>query len=315
MANPDSGSASPFAPVSEIMQAIPDGGVLRAVWGSGPDDVHLGGENGLLFDVAANDNISHVMLGTGKDIGGIWGSSQDDVWAVGIQRNTPRGFVLRKNGAGSQWIEAFPTNYGLHSIWGSGNQHFAVGYSGAIFSGADLMQAVAIDRAACAPATTFSPELWSVSGNSPSSVLVAGDVCSNYRYDGATWFTESDLVDPTRTFRAVWGVPGAAVDFFEGANYFGLWHFQGAGKPVTQLNEEKAEAQNLSRYIWSIWGWSSTQVVCVGDAGRIMTWDGTAVKMVPSPTTNSLFGVWGASPDDVWIVGDGGLVLRGKLTF
>ena len=56
-------------------------------------------------------------------------------------------------------------------------------------------------------------------------------------------------------------------------------------------------------------------MVCVGDAGRIMTWDGTSVKTVASPTTNSLYGVWGATPDDVWIVGEGGLVLRGALSF
>src|SRR5438046_775065 len=120
-----------FTPVGEIMQALPDGGTLHAVWGSGPDDVHLGGDDGQLFDVAAGDNISHVILGSGRDVRGIWGSAPDDVWAVGIQRNTPRGFVLRKNGPGGQWIESFATNYGLHSIWGSGTQRFAVGYSGA----------------------------------------------------------------------------------------------------------------------------------------------------------------------------------------
>jgi hypothetical protein len=297
------------------MQANPDGSALRAVWGSGPDDVHLAGDDGNLFDVAAGDNISHAMMGSGKDIGGLWGSSPTDVWAVGIQRDTPSGFVLRKNGPGGQWIEYGPTQYGLHAIWGSGTQHFAVGYNGAILTGADLKTGVAVDRAACAPATTFSPVLWSVSGNSSTSVLVAGDVCSNYRYNGTGWFTDSDSFDPTRTFRAIWGVPGANIDFYEGANYFGLWHYRGPGEPVTQLNEEKDQPQNLSRYIWSIWGFSANQVVCVGDAGRIMTWDGTAVKQVLSPTTSSLFGVWGATPDDVWIVGEGGLVLRGALTF
>jgi hypothetical protein len=285
------------------------------VWGSAADDVHIGGDDGTIIDVAANDVITHAIIGAGKDIGGLWGTSSTDVWAVGIARNTPSGFILRKNGPNGQWIEFGQTTNGLHAIWGSGTQQWAVGYNGAVYSGTNLTAAIGIDRAACAPATTFSPELWSVSGNSPTSVMVAGDVCANYRWDGTGWFTDEDTIDPTRTFRAMWGVPGATVDFFEGANYFGLWHFTGAKNPVTQLNEEKDPPQNLSRYIWSIWGWSDSQVVCVGDAGRIMTWDGTAVKIVPSGTTAALYGVWGATPDDVWIVGEGGLVLRGPLTF
>ncbi|MDF2692676.1 MAG: Type fimbrial biosis protein PilY1, partial [Labilithrix sp.] len=59
---------------------------LRAVWGSGPNDVWAVGElativhwDGQSWTLAT----SALPLGTKPDLNGIWGSGPEDVWAVG----------------------------------------------------------------------------------------------------------------------------------------------------------------------------------------------------------------------------------------
>jgi hypothetical protein len=148
------------------------------------------------------------------------------------------------------------------------------------------------------------------------SIMIAGDVDSTFFFD-TRWHAFEDPVVRTRAFRAMWGAPGSAISLYEGANYYGLWHFTSARDPVIQLNEEQDAPEKFDRSIRSIWGPDDQHIVAVGDAGRIMTYDATTeqVSVRASPTTRSLYGVWGSSLDDVWIVGEGGLVLRGRVSF
>jgi hypothetical protein len=115
----------------------------------------------------------------------------------------------------------------------------------------------------------------------------------------------------------MWGFPGPTADIYQGANYYGLWHFTGSSDPVLQLNEEKDQPQNVNRWIWGIWGPSADKVIAVGDAGRIMTYDKTSGKVTiqPSPTGKNLYAIGGTSLDDIWIVGEEQLVLHGHLAF
>jgi hypothetical protein len=174
-----------------------------------------------------------------------------------------------------------------------------------------------IDANPNVPVTPNAPLLYAVGGNHAMSVMIAGDVDSTYFFD-TRWHALEDPIDRTRAFRAIWGPPSSdTLSIFEGANYFGLWHFTGAADPVITLNEEKDSADDFDKTIWSIWGADDQRIVAVGDEGRIMTWDAAtqAVVVRASPTTRSLYGVWGSSFDDVWIVGEGGLILRGKIAF
>jgi hypothetical protein len=53
---------------------------------------------------------------------------------------------------------------------------------------------------------------------------------------------------------------------------------------------------------WSF-GFGSSDIHVVGNEGTLLHYDGTAWRLVDSPTDQDLWGVWGAAPDDVWAVG------------
>jgi hypothetical protein len=305
-----------FAPVAELVDAGAPG-ALRAVWGSaaGPD-VHIAGDDGVLFDWDGA-KWTDTRVGKGVDFSGLWGAAPDDIWAVGTFRSTSKGLMMHRTQVG--WIEFGQTTFGLKSVWGVGNYRYAVGLSGAIYGGsADAPFAMGLQqsRNMLVPDSMFAPILWSVSGNSASAVMVAADLDTYFFFDTA-WHQYTDPVDRTRTFRTVWGAPDTGLRLYLGANYFGIWYFTGKQNPVLQLNEERDAPGNDGKYIWSIWGPSADKVICVGDEGRIMTFDAAtgAVKTQPSPTSANLYGVWGRSLEDVWIVGDGGLILHGRLVF
>jgi len=256
-------------------------------------------------------------LGSGNDLYGIWGAAADDLWTVGTNRVTKGGVLFHKTS--DTWVQYGTTKYGLRSVWGTGDQRYAVGLSGAVYNGsaaAPFATGMQIDPNPTIPATPDAPILYSVSGNHAMAVMLAGDVDSTFFFD-TRWHAYTDPVDRTRAFHAMWGAPGDSVSIYQGANYFGLWHFTSASEPVYMLNEEKDQPENFGRGIWSIWGLEDQHIVAVGDQGRIMTYDGVTqeVKVRASPTTLSLYGVWGSSFDDIWIVGDGGLVLRGRIRF
>jgi hypothetical protein len=300
-----------------VFDDSPDGGDWRAVWGSGPNDVHVVGLNGR---VLAWDGQTAVLpnLGSANDLYGLWGSGTDELWAVGTKKSGAQAGVIFRL-SGDTWVQFGTTKFGLRSVWGAGDQRYAVGLSGAVYNGstaAPFATGMQIDPNPNIPQTPDIPILYSIGGNNLMSILVAGDVDSTYYFD-TRWHAYVDPVDPTRAFRAIWGPAGGSISLYEGANYFGLWYFTGPGDPVIMLNEEQAPLENFNRSIWSIWGVDDTRVVAVGDAGRIMTYDRAtqAVKVRGSPTTRSLYGVWGSSFDDVWIVGEGGLILRGRISF
>ena len=55
--------------------------------------------------------------------------------------------------------------------------------------------------------------------------------------------------------------------------------------------------------LFSVYGFSSSDVYAVGEGGLILHYDGITWTRIESGTTLPLFGLWGASGDDVWIVG------------
>ena len=99
---------------------------------------------------------------------GIWGSSADDIWAVGDQ-GTLRRF---KKGATRWEIVASPTKMPLHAVWGSAaDDVWAVGDAGTIlhFDGSAWTQSLA--------AFPFGKksDLYGVWGSSKNDVWIVGD--------------------------------------------------------------------------------------------------------------------------------------------
>lgn len=315
----EAGLASTFAIVRQAEGTT--AGAFRAVWVGGPDLVYIGGDNGVLLEKRPNDQWAEVALGAGIDVGGVWGSGPTEAFAVATTRNQNLGPIFqRKN---NRWIQIGVAPVGLRSVWGSGNTRYVGGNDGSVYFGPPtqpLKEGKQVEPNEFVAKTNFAPIFFSVGGNNENRVMIAADYDMTVFFDG-TWHTYADPIDRTRSFRAIWGPPlpkdSPEIDIYEGANYYGLWHFTGSANPVTQLNEEKDEVQNFNRWIWGIWGPNADKIICVGDGGRIMTYDKKTgeLKKHPSPTTKSLFAIGGTSLDDIWIVGEDQLVLHGSLKF
>ena len=103
---------------------------LNCVWGSGPDDVWAGGDDGTMIHFSG---VAFTMVATAStaSIRGLWGSGPNDVWAVGdantIQHWDGTAWSLVVGG------QLFPE---LNGIWGIGpDEIWAVGdggYGGAL---------------------------------------------------------------------------------------------------------------------------------------------------------------------------------------
>ena len=59
-----------------------------------------------------------------------------------------------------------------------------------------------------------------------------------------------------------------------------------------------------------MWGSGRGDVWAVGEAGRILHYDGQRWSISESPTTVPLYRVWGAGARDAWAVGGSGTLLR-----
>src|SRR5262249_11305620 len=137
-----------------------------------------------------------------------WGSGPNDLWTVGTNKVTHGGVLFHKTT--DTWVQFGTSKYGLRSVWGTATQRFAVGLSGAIYSGpiaTPFAIGNEVDPNGNVPLTPDAPILYSVSGNGDTAAMVAGDVDSTFFYD-TRWHALADPVDRTRAFRAMWGAPG-----------------------------------------------------------------------------------------------------------
>jgi hypothetical protein len=99
----------------------PDG--LSAVWGSGPRDVWVGGNSGLLFHHDGG-GWTRVDAGTDRYRNGLWGSGPRDVWAVGnggaITHFDGTTWSLRATG-GDRWYDAV-SGRDAGEVWAVGHE-------------------------------------------------------------------------------------------------------------------------------------------------------------------------------------------------
>jgi hypothetical protein len=319
-ADVDAGSGDDASTLPEsgftIVRHLPEAGALRALSVVG-EQVYAGGDDGALLEKAGSE-WKQVVLGPGIDVSGVWSSGPTEALAVGTLKNTNKGPIFRR-GKGV-WAQIGTAPHGLRTVWGIDDVRYAGGNDGVIYTGPandPLGTGFQQPLPPNVPETLFAPIVYAIGGSSKNSVMAAADVDITLFWDGTTWHPFQDPIDRTRSFRAIWAFPGTATGVYQGANYYGLWHFTSSSDPVLQLNEEKDQPQNANRWIWGIWGPSADKVVCVGDAGRIMTYDKTSgrVTIQPSPTGRNLYAVGGTSLDDIWIVGEQQLILHGHLEF
>ncbi len=146
---------------------------LRRIWGTGSRIWAVGGAGQILHtaDVRNGEAVlfSEQDSATRNDLEDVWGSSPDDVWAVGAG-----GTIRHGTGTASVWSAVpSPTTANLHAVWGSGpSDVWAVGNDGAVlhFDG----QAWTLATIGLPPGDSPT-HLFGIWGSGPDDVWIVGE--------------------------------------------------------------------------------------------------------------------------------------------
>jgi hypothetical protein len=273
---------------------------LSDVWGSGPGDVYVTGEEtgGVVLHYDGQSwSLAHRS--SAGPLYGVWASAPNDVFAVGYE-------ILHYDGI--EWSTMagpdLPGDAHYHAVWGTSSSNiYAVGdyftdvdnlviahYDGSTWSVVDL--GVRADQVGS-----------NVHGTSASDVYVTGLAFKSppygafaLHYDGTSW---SQVLTERGLLYSIWA--NAPNDVFAGGNddQAGIIrHFDGQNWTQTPVSTPRVR---------SLWGASASDVYAAGD-GRVFHFDGIAWSTVLDEEVQA---VWGASATDVFMVGSGGLILHG----
>lgn len=286
-----------------------------------------------LYECAASSECSadcwcpSFQLAGDETLSAIWGSSENDVWAVGKVKNGQQALHFD----GTQWSRTdLPTSVELVSLWGTGaSDVWAAGDTGTLLhfdgSGWTKVASPTMQRLeAIAGASSsdvwavgyfandrrnllrYDGTSWALQPEGPVSLyavlpLAANDVWvggitwgSVSRFDGTRWST----VDVPQA-KTVHGFFARAADDFYLAEDLGLQHWDGV-----RFRRSTASAEPLN----AVWASGAFDVWAVGGSGTVLQGAGEAFTARASGVTWDLRGVWGAGPGDVFAVGTGGIV-------
>lgn len=290
-------------------------------------------------DAAESDCVTHELscddvpwcptttpLTTNYALTAVWGTSENDVWAVGSG-----GTIVHWDG--TAWV-ATPTKIRstLRAVRGSGpNDVWAVAMTDTIVHSSGFANGSAewtlVNGAAPPKSAIAALSLWS---SGPGDLRI-GTRARNF-FDPNTgdypWVDQYTLkLDPDG------GSVGWEPVLGEG-NVYGMWGSSEADLWVVADNSERQKWQKgMTKHgtlgdaglVWKevdsqssfrlegIWGSSANEPVwAVGEQGTIrrMTAGAARWEIVASPTTENLHAIWGSRADDIWAVGDAGTILH-----
>ena len=259
---------------------------LYGVWGSSDNDVWAVGMFGTILHYNGTAWSTVMTSGTANYLYGVWGSSDNDVWAVGMF-----GTILHYDGTAWSTVMTSGTANYLYGVWGSSdNDVWAVGMFGTILH---------YDGTAWSTVTSGTANyLYGVWGSSDNDVWAVGMFGTILHYDGTAW---SDMSYSTPNY--LYGVWGSSDNDVWAVGMFGtILHYNG-----TAWSDMSYSTPN---YLYGVWGSSDNDVWAVGMFGTILHYDGTAWSDMSYSTPNYLYGVWGSSDNDVWAVGMFGTILH-----
>lgn len=269
-------------------------GALRAVWGSSPTDLWVGGNDGLFHGTGATssaltfENVS-APGNASAPITSIWGTGSKDVWAVGNLLTFPYvARVLRYSDgfAGAGWqIDPISTSPILTArVWGNGTS--GVWIAGQRNNPITINQEVVTLRRAIGSGSFVEvPMPKDPDGNGSAGQidkLFDGAVGA----DGTVW-----VLGRTNTSK-----PGFARGTTTDGTTF-TWTFVPHGPSVGPVSN-------------FVWGNGKSDMWVGGEYGRFHHWDGAAwlqarTTVTKFPDTTDLNAIWGAPNGEMWVVGKG----------
>ena len=221
----------------------------------------------------------------------IWGSSPNDVFAVGYN-----GTIVHYNGSNWSSMESGSTE-SITAVWGiSSDSVYALTFD-------TILHYQEGAWSTFYASTDFVRDIW---GTSDNDLFVVGDDGAILHFNGTSW---SNMV--SHTTKDIWGVWGiSSSDVFAicqevnwgGTSFYSVLHYDG-----TSWNEMTCESGFV---LGSIWGSSENDVFAGGWGGELLYYDGVAWTQMSSITSNGLNGIWGSSGNDVFAVGSRGTIIH-----
>lgn len=257
---------------------------------------------------------------------GIWGSSKDDVWAVGSG-----GSIFHWDGA--TWTPtppSTPLKNTFRAIWGSGPKDVWVASATDLILHSDGFEngTASWELAPRATADDWNTApIYAGWGSGPGAARFGSRAFMRTDSEGNSG-AGNQIVATTQGDGSVgWSLePGSAtVKGIWGSSADDVWLVGDNSDSVSwQLGYTKHGVRRGDELVWTevdsqasvvlqaIWGSSAGDVWAVGDTGTIrhIGAGGTRWEIVSSPTREALHAVWGAAPNDVWAVGDSGTILH-----
>ena len=258
----------------------------------------------------------------GIDLVGVWGTSDDNVFAVGnagtiyhfdgkkwqkqispvimtlycIRGVAPdsifscgaKGTILNYDKGEWKTMDS-GTKKGLTSLWfANPNCGFAVGFAGTIlqYDGTKWKQAVDPDKVSH---INFS-DVW---GFSETNVYAVGDLGTLYHYNGKDW--KKIPTPTTKWLLSTWG--SDEHNLFIGAEDGLILHVD--GEKVKEMDA------GVITCIFGLWGSSGTNIYGIaGDGGAVVHYDGKSWQQVAT-ADGYLCDIWGTGENSFFIVGEG----------
>lgn len=253
---------------------------------------------------------SEVASGPPGVLNGIWGTSADDAWAVGLEVAGPSydGIILHWNGSAWSTTSAGSAGTSLYRGWSaSPDDVWSIGVDG---TGGFIL------RRQAGSWLRVSSGWWpnAAWGSSATDIWAVGYQMVQH-WDGTLWTavptaTASDLIAVHGlTADDVWAVgSGGAALHWDGRT----WSSVETGTNATLRGVWGRAADD----VWAVGTCSLTPGTIrdcdpqSGNEALIVHWDGRAWRRVASGTRSWLNAVWGRSANDVWAVGVGGTILH-----
>jgi hypothetical protein len=286
------------ASVTASPPPVPTKNGLQAIWGSADDDVWAVGDAGTIVHFDGHAWRS-VASGVTEDLTSVYGTGIDDVWVSG-----DAGSVLHWDGTAWKVASNSPDTIFL-GVWASAaNDVWAVGV--------DLAALPALGGSALVHhwnGTVWadsdvpgSDTLWKVWGSGPNDVWLVGTsdkgVGLIYRGDGTNF---DPLVFTGASVHGIWG--SGPDDVWVAPLTGSIQHWTGSefiAAPALAADEA-----------WhGISGSGPDDVWAVGNKGVIGHYVSGHWAVSPAPTTEVLLGVWSLTPNAAWLVGGNATALR-----
>ncbi len=274
-------------------------GVLRGLWGSGPNELFVVGNMENILH-SKNGGASFELQHSGQSqLDAVWGSSASDVYAVGWGAPT----LLHSANGGTSW-ESEPSGTSgppLQGLWGSGASD--------ILACDGIGEVLRFDGASWTHQAVGASALSALWGSGTDRFAV-GSVGGIYHSadSGKSW--SAQVSGSTLLLTAIWGSSASEL-YVAGADGLG----QSSGAILRSHDGGKSwQSTATNAPIWSLWGSGAGDVWVTGGGGTILhsSDGGTSWQPVTSGVTADLFVVWGTGPGDLWIAGDQGVLLHGS---